>query len=91
MYGHYRESKFTQIKHHWWWKMNYVFNKVEVTATFEGLVVFLEEDHYVSEDFIHMLRLMDDKCRNIPDCRFLGLGSHEELRGFKNTDGVCKY
>ncbi|KAK4303769.1 hypothetical protein Pmani_024241 [Petrolisthes manimaculis] len=24
-YGHYREAPFTQIKHHWWWKINRVF------------------------------------------------------------------
>ena len=21
-YGHYREARFTQTKHHWWWKAN---------------------------------------------------------------------
>ncbi|EDV99201.1 GH13722, partial [Drosophila grimshawi] len=31
LYGHYREAKFTQIKHHWWWKANQVFNELKVT------------------------------------------------------------
>ncbi|KAJ8983319.1 hypothetical protein NQ317_010858 [Molorchus minor] len=31
LYGHYREAKFTQTKHHWWWKANRVFNQLEVT------------------------------------------------------------
>ena len=28
LYGHYRQAKFTQIKHHWWWKAHHVFNKL---------------------------------------------------------------
>ncbi len=24
-YGHYREVSIVQIKHHWWWKVSYIF------------------------------------------------------------------
>ncbi|CAH1103066.1 unnamed protein product [Psylliodes chrysocephalus] len=77
VYGHYREAKFTQTKHHWWWKANRVFNQLEVTRNHTGLVVLLEEDHYVAEDFIHMLRLMErtykESCRH---CNVLSLGTY---------------
>jgi hypothetical protein len=36
VYGHYREAKFTQIKHHWWWKANRVFDQLKVTRNFNG-------------------------------------------------------
>nr|CAD7444976.1 unnamed protein product [Timema bartmani] len=37
LYGHYREAKFTQTKHHWWWKANRVFNQLEVTRNHTGI------------------------------------------------------
>ena len=36
LYGHYREAKFTQIKHHWWWKANRVFNQLKATKHYNG-------------------------------------------------------
>lgn len=39
LYGHYREAKFTQTKHHWWWKANRVFNQLEVTRNHSGMSV----------------------------------------------------
>lgn len=77
LYGHYREAKFTQTKHHWWWKANRVFNQLEITRNHSGLVVFLEEDHYVAEDFIHILKLMDRTCRvACKQCNILSLGTY---------------
>nr|XP_023022270.1 alpha-1,6-mannosyl-glycoprotein 2-beta-N-acetylglucosaminyltransferase-like [Leptinotarsa decemlineata] len=77
VYGHYREAKFTQTKHHWWWKTNRVFNQLEITRNHTGLVVLLEEDHYVAEDFIHMLKLMErnykETCKH---CNVLSLGTY---------------
>jgi len=61
IHGHYREAQFTQTKHHWWWKANQVFRVMNVTQHFTGLVVFLEEDHYVAEDFLHVLSLLVDQ------------------------------
>ncbi|XP_067012425.1 alpha-1,6-mannosyl-glycoprotein 2-beta-N-acetylglucosaminyltransferase isoform X2 [Anabrus simplex] len=77
LYGHYREAKFTQTKHHWWWKANRVFNQLEVTRNHTGMVLFLEEDHYVAEDFIHILRLMERSCKTSCDkCNILSLGTY---------------
>ncbi|CAG9759284.1 unnamed protein product [Ceutorhynchus assimilis] len=77
LYGHYREAKFTQTKHHWWWKVNRVFNQLEVTRNHSGLVLFLEEDHYVAEDFIQILRLMEKTCKEAcRQCNILSLGTY---------------
>ncbi|XP_075221975.1 alpha-1,6-mannosyl-glycoprotein 2-beta-N-acetylglucosaminyltransferase isoform X2 [Lycorma delicatula] len=77
LYGHYREAKFTQTKHHWWWKANRVFNQLEVTRNHSGMVLFLEEDHYVAEDFIHILRLMEKTGKaSCPACNILSLGTY---------------
>ncbi|XP_017777128.1 PREDICTED: alpha-1,6-mannosyl-glycoprotein 2-beta-N-acetylglucosaminyltransferase isoform X2 [Nicrophorus vespilloides] len=77
LYGHYREAKFTQTKHHWWWKANRVFNQLDVTRNHTGLVVFLEEDHFVAEDFIHVLKLMDRTCKaSCRYCNILSLGTY---------------
>lgn len=77
LYGHYREAKFTQTKHHWWWKANRVFGQLDATKNHSGLFLFLEEDHYVAEDFIQMLRLMErtqkDSCKT---CNILSLGTY---------------
>ncbi|KAG8238734.1 hypothetical protein J437_LFUL018519 [Ladona fulva] len=77
LYGHYREAKFTQTKHHWWWKANRVFDQLEVTRNHTGLVLFLEEDHYVTEDFIHVLRLMErTRKASCEQCNILSLGTY---------------
>ncbi len=36
VYGHYREAKFTQTKHHWWWKANRIFDQLRVTKHHTG-------------------------------------------------------
>ncbi|XP_023233550.1 alpha-1,6-mannosyl-glycoprotein 2-beta-N-acetylglucosaminyltransferase-like [Centruroides sculpturatus] len=59
LYGHYREAKFTQTKHHWWWKMNHVMDVLFITRNHSGPVLLLEEDHYVAPDFLVMLSLME--------------------------------
>lgn len=77
LYGHYREAKFTQTKHHWWWKANRVFDQLDVTRHHTGLVLFLEEDHYVAEDFLHLLALMERRAAELcTKCNILSLGTY---------------
>ncbi|GBP41854.1 Alpha-1,6-mannosyl-glycoprotein 2-beta-N-acetylglucosaminyltransferase [Eumeta japonica] len=121
VHGHYREAKYTQTKHHWWWKANRIFNQLQCTASHTGkytamhetlplriacerrhaqvrrsptippspprsyltplrrfrMVVFLEEDHYVAEDFIHMLNLLRSTAdKSCPRCEILCLGTY---------------
>nr|BBD84862.1 UDP-N-acetylglucosamine:alpha-6-D-mannoside beta-1,2-N-acetylglucosaminyltransferase II [Bombyx mori] len=77
LHGHYREAKYTQTKHHWWWKANRIFNQLECTTNHTGMVVFLEEDHYVAEDFIYMLNLLRATAdRSCPQCEIISLGTY---------------
>lgn len=38
-----------------------------------GLILLIEEDHYMVKDFIHMLRLMQRTC---PQSKIFSLGIH---------------
>lgn len=41
------------------------------------MVLFLEEDHYVAEDFLHVLRLMERTCKHSCErCNVLSLGTY---------------
>lgn len=84
-YGHYREAIVTAIKHHWWWKVNMVFDGLRVTQNYTGYVVFLEEDHYVSPDFIEvahqLMKMKKEKCH---DCDFINLGMYNKAKVLTN-------
>ena len=80
-YGHYRQAEVTQIKHHWWWKANQVFDHLRLTKSFQGLVLFLEEDHYLADDFLHVLSLMQNqRDLNYSNCDILCLGTHQQYQ-----------
>ncbi|XP_064382797.1 alpha-1,6-mannosyl-glycoprotein 2-beta-N-acetylglucosaminyltransferase-like [Halichondria panicea] len=78
-FGHYREAKVTAIKHHWWWKVNTVFDHLRVTTDFNGYVFFLEEDHYLSPDFVHVAkRLVALKREQCQDCDLVNMGTYQK-------------
>jgi alpha-1,6-mannosyl-glycoprotein beta-1,2-N-acetylglucosaminyltransferase len=85
-YGHYRIPGLSQIKHHWWWKANYVFMLMERYGL-DTYAVFLEEDHYVAPDFLHVLKTLvkkkDTFCQN---CKILSLGSYLKNYNSYRTD-----
>ena len=58
VHGHYREAKYSQTKHHWWWKLNWIFQHLTITKYFTGHVLFIEEDHYLAPDFLLLLDMM---------------------------------
>lgn len=44
---------------------------------FVGPVIFLEEDHYVAEDFLYVLSLMQAKAKSVcAKCNILSLGTY---------------
>ena len=89
LYGHYREASFTQIKHHWWWKANRVFDQLEATKRHTGLVLFLEEDHYVAEDFLYLLKKMRVLASSdCPKCNIMSLGTYESFLTRTSSDKV---
>ncbi|XP_039390928.1 LOW QUALITY PROTEIN: alpha-1,6-mannosyl-glycoprotein 2-beta-N-acetylglucosaminyltransferase [Mauremys reevesii] len=81
-FGHYREAKFSQTKHHWWWKLHFVWERLRALREHTGLVLFLEEDHYLAPDFYHVLKqLWALKQQECPECQVLSLGSYNVVRG----------
>ena len=74
-YGNFREAAFTTIKHHWFWKIITVFDKLQCLRSYTGQVLFLEEDHYTTPDFIFSaIKLADLKEESCPECDFINLG-----------------
>ena len=75
-YGHYREVKFSQIKLHWSWKLNFITE--HFTRSYSHILL-LEEDYYVSEDIFdftknHILPNLE-KCEESGNCLgALGIG-----------------
>lgn len=85
----YRDWVNAQKKHNWWWKMNHVFDYLEITSHYNGYILFLEEDQYVTEDFIYVFKLlsklMPDDC---PQCEMMSLGAyHPNTHQFHVTNG----
>lgn len=82
-YGHYREASITQTKHHWWWKLHFVWERVQVMQGYGGFAIFLEEDNYILPDFFHfyksMIKFRKYSCE---DCDMLALGNHNGLSDF---------
>lgn len=82
-YGHYREAFITQTKHHWWWKLHFVWERVQVMQGYSGFVIFLEEDNYILPDFFRFYKSMIEFRKNsCPDCDMLALGNHNGLTDF---------
>ncbi|XP_064630740.1 alpha-1,6-mannosyl-glycoprotein 2-beta-N-acetylglucosaminyltransferase-like [Lineus longissimus] len=87
-YGHYREAKYTQTKHHWFWKMQRVFDELDILKGFQGHVLLLEEDHFVSDDFLHVLRQMKQlRETNCPQCGVLTLATYDKRPSYVPNSG----
>ncbi|XP_060608709.2 alpha-1,6-mannosyl-glycoprotein 2-beta-N-acetylglucosaminyltransferase [Anolis sagrei] len=82
-FGHYREAAFAQAKHHWWWKLHFAWERLRALRGLPepGLLLFLEEDHFLAPDALHVLRrLWDMRQRECPECQVLSLGSYAAVR-----------
>uniref|UniRef100_A0A1I7WN49 Alpha-1,6-mannosyl-glycoprotein 2-beta-N-acetylglucosaminyltransferase n=1 Tax=Heterorhabditis bacteriophora TaxID=37862 RepID=A0A1I7WN49_HETBA len=75
-YGNFRVAKLTQIKHHWWWKMNYVFDGIiDRFGLSDAWVLLLEEDHYVTPDALHVLNIITERKKRLCEyCEIISLG-----------------
>ncbi|XP_074602354.1 alpha-1,6-mannosyl-glycoprotein 2-beta-N-acetylglucosaminyltransferase [Brevipalpus obovatus] len=79
-YGHYREAIYTQTKHHWFWKMNHIFDKITITRNHDSHFIFLEEDHFAVPDMLYVLNLMEQfKQSHCNDCDLITLGAYPKV------------
>ncbi|KAL7872247.1 hypothetical protein SRHO_G00072300 [Serrasalmus rhombeus] len=82
-YGHYREASITQTKHHWWWKLHFVFERVKVLQGYKDFAVFIEEDNYILPDFYQFFKSMTNHRKShCEDCDLLALGNHDGVSRF---------
>lgn len=75
IHGRYRNPADAAKKHHWWWTANKVFENLTCMENHEGIVIFLEDDFYVMEDFLYMALYMKKAAESLPQCEFLSLGT----------------
>ncbi|XP_070490498.1 alpha-1,6-mannosyl-glycoprotein 2-beta-N-acetylglucosaminyltransferase-like [Chironomus tepperi] len=90
LYGHYREAKYTQMKHHWWWKLNRIFDELNVTRTLSDMqLLLLEEDYMIAPDFLYILRQMRKLSkRKCSFCNILSLGTYIESTNYDSYNKV---
>lgn len=82
-YGHYREAKYCQAKHHWIWKLKHIYEDIHLLKDYEGNVMLLEDDYYLSEDIIFSTRMLRGlRERDCPDCRMLVLGNYDKNQNY---------
>ena len=61
-YGHYREFKIVQIKHHWFWKLSFVFDSYAFTKYNKNFgILLLEEDYYLLPDTLFVLEKLKQR------------------------------
>ena len=70
----------------WLLQLSRIFDDVWVLKNHTGLVLFLEEDHYAAEDFLHMLKLLNAAVpRACAKCSLITLGNYLKTYNF-HTD-----
>ncbi|XP_046577049.1 alpha-1,6-mannosyl-glycoprotein 2-beta-N-acetylglucosaminyltransferase-like [Haliotis rubra] len=77
-YQHYREAKHTQLKHHWLWKLQFVFERSFFKDVPGVTILRLDDDYYLAADALDMIKKMnvarDAECR---DCKMFIMGGME--------------
>ena len=65
---------------------------LQLSDSYLGLVLFLEEDHYVSEDFLHVLKLVEvERGRKYSNCDIICLGTYLKSYNYnRNHKSVSK-
>lgn len=79
IHGHYRNPYLVEIKHHWWWTANKVFENLTCTINHKGIVIFLDRYYFFIEDFLYMVFYMKKIMDSLPRCEFMSLGENSVL------------
>lgn len=77
VHGKYRQPSKAQEKHYWWWTANRVFEHLLSFNNQNGVVVFLEDDVFVLQDFLYMTVYMHKLTLSLPQLEFIYLGLHK--------------
>lgn len=72
-----RDPQSAQVKHHWWWGVNQVFDNMRITRSFNNTILFLEEGDYVTPDFLFVHKLLRNaRYHHCTFCELLSMGAH---------------
>lgn len=85
-----RDPVAAQKKLHWWWQVNQVFDNLRVTNNYTKTILFLQENDYVTEDFLITLKLLEQvRDTHCPVCEVISLGVHSpELSNYLKKTAV---
>ncbi|KAF9808244.1 hypothetical protein SFRURICE_003021 [Spodoptera frugiperda] len=74
-----RNAEAAQMKHHWWWTANQVFDNLNATRSIKNMtVLFLEEGDMVTPDFCYVLKLLKRvRSAHFPFCEVISLGAYD--------------
>ncbi|XP_049870358.1 alpha-1,6-mannosyl-glycoprotein 2-beta-N-acetylglucosaminyltransferase-like [Pectinophora gossypiella] len=75
LHGYYRHPSTVEKKHHWWWTANKVFENLTFSSKHEGMVVFLDDDLFLLQDFLYMVVYMKESATPLSQYEFLSLGT----------------
>ncbi|XP_042477370.1 alpha-1,6-mannosyl-glycoprotein 2-beta-N-acetylglucosaminyltransferase [Macadamia integrifolia] len=59
-YGNHRSPKIVSLKHHWWWMMNTVWDRLEETRMHSGHILFIEEDHFIFPNAYRSIQILTE-------------------------------
>ncbi|XP_041374177.1 alpha-1,6-mannosyl-glycoprotein 2-beta-N-acetylglucosaminyltransferase-like [Gigantopelta aegis] len=90
-YGHYREAQEATVKHHWLWKLQFIFENCSLLRNFEGIIFRIEDDYYLAEDTIYYLRKLDQQGRiRCPECKMYIMGQTTDYSRDEYQSGAAK-
>ena len=78
------QSGLLPLLHYLWMASSVFLYPSSPTFLLPGMVLFLEEDHYVSDDFLHVLSLVDaERTSRYPNCDIICLGTYLKSYNYK--------
>ncbi|KAF8571092.1 hypothetical protein P879_02437 [Paragonimus westermani] len=90
-YSQYRKPSIVQAKHHWLWKIRFVFEHLVALSRYDRNVIFLEEDHYVVEDILHVLRLVERQLNVSEPNGVVSFGSYTAQQTYTSNEVNTEY
>ncbi|CAH0719711.1 unnamed protein product, partial [Brenthis ino] len=69
-----RNARLTEHKQHWWWKANYVFDRMNWSRKHKNPIIFLEEYNYVAPDLLYVYPYLQRSFNYFPNVQILSFG-----------------
>ncbi|CAG4915540.1 unnamed protein product [Colias eurytheme] len=90
IHGRYRKPENAQMKHHWWWTANKVFDNISCLERNNGVVMFMDDDNFLLEDFMYLVIYMKKVANSMPFCEIISLGVYDPQVKFTNENDTYR-